>query len=122
MSQFTVIDEHNIRFGLYAIKKGGQEGSEMSREQRKTGEKVHDVEDFVKRTQNKNFNKKSWEALVKSGALDSLGERNQLLASTEMILELSRSQSKQTNQPSLFGAYIMPQTKLQLPKVEPATK
>ncbi|OGE83679.1 MAG: DNA polymerase III subunit alpha [Candidatus Doudnabacteria bacterium RIFCSPLOWO2_01_FULL_44_21] len=122
MSQFTVIDEHNIRFGLYAIKNLGQDVIEMIREQRKTGEKFHDVEDFVKRTQNKNFNKKSWEALVKSGALDSLGERNQLLASTEMILELSRSQSKQTNQASLFGAEIMPQTKLQLPKVEPATK
>lgn len=129
MSQFTVIDEHNIRFGLYAIKNLGSDIVEMIRQQRKSGGKFTSLEDFVKRVQNlpdgsqaKNFNKKSWEALVKSGALDALGERNQLLANTETILEFTRSSGKQINQASLFGANMMAQTKLKLRDIEPAGK
>ncbi len=122
MSQFTVIDEHNIRFGLYAIKNLGSDVVEMIREQMKSGGKFASIEDFVKRIHTKNFNKKSWEALAKSGALDSLGERNQLLANTEAILEFTRAQNKTSNQASLFAADQMPQTKLKLREVEPASK
>lgn len=121
MSQFTVIDEHNIRFGLYAIKNLGSDIIETIREERKTGGRFASLEDFVKRVQTKNFNKKSWEALVKSGTLDCLGERNQLLANTEAVLEHTRGMNKTTSQASLFNLDQMPQTKLKLREVEPAT-
>ena len=39
----------------------------------------------------KNFNKKSWEALVKCGALEKFGERNELLSNTDTVLNLARN-------------------------------
>ena len=124
LSNFTVIDENNIRFGLSAIKNLGSDVVQIIIEQRKAAGKFSSIEDFVKRVQTRNFNKKSWEALAKSGALDSLGERNQLLANTEAVLEFTRSQQKDANssQSSLFGANLMPQAKLKLREVEPAAK
>ncbi len=121
LANFTVTDDTHIRFGLNAIKNLGSDMIEIIIEQRKESGPFASIEDFAQRVQTKNFNKKSWEALVKSGALDSLGERNQLLANTETILELTRNQNKSTNQGSLFGGELMPKTKLKLRDVEPAT-
>jgi DNA polymerase-3 subunit alpha len=122
LANFTVIDDANIRFGLNAIKNLGSDVIDMIIQHRKADGKFTSIEDFVKRVQTRNFNKKSWEALAKSGALDSLGERNQLLANTEAVLEFTRSQNKTTNQTSLFGASMIPQSKLKLKEVEIATK
>src|SRR5258708_5451573 len=122
LANFTVVDENNIRFGLTAIKNLGSDVVDIIIQQRKNDGKFSSIHDFVKRVQTKNFNKKSWEALAKSGALDSLGERNQFLANTEAVLEFARNQNKTTDQVSLFSTELMPQTKLQLREVEPATK
>ncbi len=129
LANFTVVDENNIRFGLSAIKNLGSDVVEIIIQQRKESGKFSSIDDFVKRVtdlptgrQARNFNKKSWEALAKSGALDSLGERNQFLANTEIVLEFTRGQNKTTNQVSLFGAGLIPQTQLRLREVEPATK
>jgi DNA polymerase-3 subunit alpha len=124
MSHFTVVDDHNIRFGLYAIKNLGSDIIEIIRQQRKEGGNFVSIEDFVTRTQSKHFNKKSWEALAKSGALDAFGERNQLLANTETVLEFTRNLQKtaSSNQTSLFGDQLLAKAKLNLRAVEPATK
>lgn len=124
LANFTVIDEKNIRFGLSAIKNLGSDVVDLIIEQRKLASKFSSIEDFVNRVRTRNFNKKSWEALAKSGALDSLGERNQLLANTDVVLEFTRSQQKEaaSNQTSLFGAELIAQPKLKLREVEPATK
>ncbi len=124
LSGFTVIDDQNIRFGLSAIKNLGSDVISTIIAQRKTGGKFLNLEEFVARTQTRTFNKKSWEALAKSGALDSLGERNQLLANTETVLEFSRGLQKAAtdNQTSLFAANLMPAAKLKLRAVEIATK
>ncbi len=124
LANFTVIDEKNIRFGLSAIKNLGSDVVDLIIEQRKLAGKFSSIEDFVNRVRTRNFNKKSWEALAKSGALDSLGERNQLLANTDVVLEFTRSQQKEaaSNQTSLFGAELIAQPKLKLREVEPATK
>lgn len=116
------VDQTNIRFGLSAIKNLGSDVVTIIIEQREKSGKFDSIEDFVKKIQTRNFNKKSWEALVKSGALDSLGERNQLLGNTESILEFTRAMDKTTNQGSLFGSKLLPQTKLRLREVEPASK
>ncbi|MEO8065641.1 MAG: DNA polymerase III subunit alpha, partial [Candidatus Doudnabacteria bacterium] len=123
LANFTVINEKNIRFGLTAVKNLGSDIINIIIEQRKTGSKFSSIEDFIKRVQTHNFNKKSWEALVKSGAMDSLGERNRLLANTELILDFARNLFKAAtdNQTSLFGAALMPDAKLKLRDVEPAT-
>ncbi len=124
LANFTVIDEKNIRFGLSAIKNLGSDVVDLIIEQRKVAGKFSSIEDFVNRIRTRNFNKKSWEALAKSGALDSLGERNQLLANTDAVLEFTRSQQKEaaSNQTSLFGAELIAKPKLKLREVEPATK
>lgn len=124
LPNFTVIDDKHIRFGLNAIKNLGSDVIETIMEQKKSKGKFESLEDFVTRMTTRNFNKKSWEALVKSGALDSLGERNNLLINTELILEFCRNYFKARNdkQTSLFGTNILSIPKLKLREVEPATK
>jgi len=122
LSNFTVTDETHIRFGLNAIKNLGSDVIDLIIAQRKENGKFTSIENFVERLTTRNFNKKSWEALVKTGALDGLGERNSLLANTEAILGFAKEQNKTTTQVSLFGAEMMPKLKLTLREVEPATK
>jgi DNA polymerase-3 subunit alpha len=124
LSNFTVIDEHNIRFGLTAIKNLGSDVVERIKEERKTGGQFKNLKDFITRMQTKNFNKKSWEALVKCGALDNFGERNQLLYNTEHILEYVREQIKSaaSGQDSLFGGMAIENQDLTLLPCEPANQ
>lgn len=124
LANFTVIDDRHIRFGFNAIKNLGSDVIEAIIKERKVNGKFKDLEDLLERIQTKNFNKKSWESLAKSGALDSLGERGELLGNTEAILEFTREHMRQqveTNA-SLFGASMLPKSKLKLRKVEAASK
>ena len=101
---FTVTKEKNIRFGLAAIKNVGNNiVSAIIEERDKTGP-FTSLADFIDRIWTKDLNKKSLEALTKSGALDSFGERNQILINMEPILEYSRDlHSTSKEQHSLFG-------------------
>jgi DNA polymerase III subunit alpha len=102
---FTVIDDKTIRFGLRAIKNLGQEVIRKIIDCHKAGITFDNLEDFLIKCYSKNFNKRSWEALTKAGALDKFGERGQLLASTEHVLDFLRDHFKHDNsgQNSLFG-------------------
>ncbi len=132
-ADFTVVDEKTIRFGLNAVKNLGSDVIAKIIESRsvvdpfmgpdKSGNYFQSLEDFLLRAHVKNFNKKSWEALVKAGALDNFGERNQLLASTEEVLDFVREHFKaeEQGQVSLFGKSLK-LGQLVLKKVEPATK
>ena len=124
LANFTVVSEKQIRFGLNAIKNLGSDVIDRIIETRKAGGKFANLENFLERIKTRNFNKKSWESLVKSGAMDSLGERGQLLGNSEVILEFARTLQKEEDvqQNSLFGAGQMPKLKLKLRDVEPATK
>jgi DNA polymerase III subunit alpha len=120
---FTVIDDHTIRFGLNAIKNLGSDVVRKVIDSHKAGVIFENLEHFLTESYSKSFNKRSWEALAKSGALDKFGERAQLLETTEHVLEFLREHFKQDNvgQNSLFGAN-MQIGKLQLKSgVEPAT-
>ena len=103
---FTVIDDHTIRFGLEAIKNLGSDVVNKIIECHKENIKFDTLEQFLTHCYTKNLNKKSWEALAKSGALDKFGDRGQLLASTEHVLDFLREHFKQNDpgQDSLFGA------------------
>ncbi|MBI4054279.1 MAG: DNA polymerase III subunit alpha, partial [Candidatus Doudnabacteria bacterium] len=118
---FTAIDERTIRFGLGAIKHLGSDVIEKIITERKREGKFLSLENFILRTFVRNFNKKSWEALVKSGALDRFGERNELLANTDAILTMVRNYFKEvsTAQESLFSGTPNFPT-LRLEKTEPA--
>ncbi len=139
MDDFTVVDEQTIRFGLNAIKNLGSDviasiknarqlspfspsGGDVTSRGRE-GLAFASLEDFLASTFTKNFNKRSWEALVKSGALDRYGERGKLLANTELVLEFARAMAKDSadSRSSLFGDSLAP-SKLKLKNSEPATK
>lgn len=101
----TKWDGHGkIRFGLFTIKNLGTDIAQSVIDERKANGKFSSYSDFLKRIKHKNLNKKSLEALIKSGAMDALGERGELLGNLEESLAFNREQSKEaSNQNSLFG-------------------
>lgn len=123
LDNFTVVDDHVIRFGLNAIKNLGSDVIAQIIRQRTEGGKFTSLEDFLVRSYTRNLNKKSWEALVKAGALEAFGERGQLLANTDEVLEFVRQQYKDQNQgqSSLFGTALAA-GRLQLKSAPPALK
>ena len=117
-SQFTVIkgDIDRIRFGLVTIKNFGQGIATAIIDERKKnaegtgtnsrGGRFTSLADFLDRVRDRNLNKKSLEALIKSGAMDSFGhDRGVLLGNTETLLAYNKEHENQPeNQDSLFGA------------------
>ena len=97
--------KERIRFGLNAIKNVGQVVAHEIVVERKRNGKYKSLGDFLERVQTKDLNKKSIEALAKVGALDELGERNQIIESIEQIIQYTKSiqKLKNSNQVSLFG-------------------
>ena len=109
---FTVIKdkdnetgEDEIRFGLLTIKNFGEGVADSVITERDARGPFKDIVDFVTRVHGRDLNKKSVEALIKSGAMDSLGERNQLLFNLDGLLNHGRDMHKQTTsgQMGLFG-------------------
>jgi DNA polymerase-3 subunit alpha len=94
-----------IRFGLSAIKNVGHTVAHEIVEERKKNGKYRNLTGFIERVETKDLNKKSLEALAKVGALENMGERNQIISSTENILSYSKSfqELKKSKQTSLFG-------------------
>lgn len=139
-SQFTVIkgkkgeqgqpdEPDRIRFGLVTIKNFGQGAATAIIEERKRGGHFKSLIDFVSRVKDKNMNKKSLEALIKAGALDSLGiSRETLLGNIETILAHNKeSERLPANQDSLFGLMsdtsTLPTLKLiEMPPINPLEK
>jgi len=104
LKNFTVVEKGKIRFGLAAIKNVGEGPSDDILKARKEGP-FQDITDFARRVSPRVLNKKTLEALVMCGALDSLGERNMLLQGTSRIGEFARRLAGEASsgQTSLFG-------------------
>ncbi len=105
---FTVLRNNNksenIRFGLYTIKNMGTDISDAIIEERKASGPFKSITDFLDRIKHKNLNKKSLEALIKSGAIDAFGERGVLLGNVEEMLAYNKESARgNANQTSLFG-------------------
>ena len=116
---FTVITENGtptrIRFGLYTIKNLGTDISDaiiaertahlpapQSEVARQAGGTFSSFGNFLTRVKHKNVNKKSLEALIKSGAMDVFGERGIMLANMDRALAFNR-EGNNASQDSLFG-------------------
>ncbi len=126
---FTVIKSEekdkmdSIRFGFYTIKNLGTDISDAIIEERSIRGRFNSIEDFLERVTHKNVNKKSLEALIKSGAMDSFGDRGILLGNIENLTEFNKSFTKQNkDQGSLFGGSLAPKAKLHLEKTNTATQ
>jgi DNA polymerase-3 subunit alpha len=118
-----VPEEKDIRFGILAIKNIGAHITEVIVNERMKGGPYASLLDFVVRINDRDLNKKSLEALIKSGALDSLGvERKTALDNIDDILKAGSKLKKQNgnSQANLFGNF--PQAELRLKKTEPASK
>lgn len=81
----------SIRFGLSAIKGIGDSSVQQIIDVRESGGRFSSIEDFAHRVPSKVLNKKLLEALAKSGALDSLGERRTLVDHYEHIVDFAKS-------------------------------
>ncbi|MBI4059463.1 DNA polymerase III subunit alpha, partial [Candidatus Giovannonibacteria bacterium] len=95
-----------IRFGLRAIKNVGSNAVRaVIRERSETGI-FASLEDFLSRIPYQDINKKTLEALIKSGALERFGERARLLENMDELLAFGRETSRQAlrGQNSLFAA------------------
>lgn len=102
---FTVADEKTIRFGLYSIKNFGTGVSDSIVAERAEHGRYAHLGDFLSRVTDKNLNKKSLEALIQCGALDEFGERGQMLAGIELLLEYHKQhEHAPVGQVSLFAA------------------
>lgn len=116
----TTISEKNpskkIRFGFYTIKNLGTDIADAIIQERKEKGKFKSITDFLDRIKHKNLNKKSMEALIKSGCMDEWEDRGVLLSNLEAMLAYNHETGKQNeNQVSLFGGLtnISPSFKLQ---------
>ena len=113
-----------IRFGLGAIKNVGDGPAQVivsSRMNRPCDEKeasegeepFADIEDLCNQVDLRQVNKRVLECLVRAGVMDSLGERNALLASLDPMISVSQEvhSAREVGQRSLFdlGPQIMGQ-------------
>ena len=98
-------DKSAIRFGLRAIKNVGSNVVRAIIAEREQSGQFTSLSNFLSRVPYQDLNKKSMEALIKSGAVDSLGERAQMLENIETLLAHHRDSTKDANssQTSLFG-------------------
>ena len=83
--EFGVVPgEQQIRFGLDAVKNVGHGAvEEILRAREELGGKFESLEDFLRHVNAHIVNRKALESLIKSGALDSFGERGQLVDNIE---------------------------------------
>ncbi len=95
-SHFTYIDKNKIRFGLKAIKWVGDSPIDTILRGRENGPYIS-LEDFVKRTGSDVINKKTLDALIKSGAMDTLWERGHMFANMERMAGYLREVEHKTN-------------------------
>ena len=130
-SNFTLVAESlkenqpRIRFGMLAVKGLGENVVKAIIRERKAGGRYGSLEDLLKRVKSKDLNKRSLEAMAKSGCLDSLAERNQILSNMDKLLSYISQINKDeaSSQHNLFG--LLPETDvsyLHLEEVDPIDK
>ncbi len=100
----ATFQDDRIRFGLKSIKNFGEGISHSIIDERKKEGPFKTLENFLTRIKDRNLNKKSLEALVYSGTLDSLGERGVMAKNIEVLLNYNKFSSLgNDDQTSLFG-------------------
>ena len=106
---FTPVGEA-IRFGLAAIKNVGENTAKAVRESRLSQGEFRSLYDFCERIEPRFLNKRVFESLIKSGAVDSLGARENMLASVDDALTgLQRAaRIRESGQHGLFGTAAAP--------------
>jgi len=103
-TNFTVVGENRIRFGLAAVKNVGRGAIETIIHTREKEGKFNGLNDFCQKVDLRACNRKVIESLIKSGAFDSLGGlRSQYLN----ILESALARGQQAQKERLNGQLTM---------------
>ncbi|HDS11558.1 MAG TPA: DNA polymerase III subunit alpha, partial [Candidatus Wirthbacteria bacterium] len=98
------IQDGKIRFGLLGIKNVGSAALESILASRSENS-FSSLPDFCSRINSRCCNRKIVESLIKSGAMEEFGNRNQLLQSLDQVLDyaLQAQRARDCGQISLFG-------------------
>ncbi len=102
---FTIEQEgeaYDIRFGLGAIKNVGEGPVQTILEAREQGGAFADLDDFCTRVDLRQLNRRVLESLIKAGAFDGFGRREQLLEMIDRMVEFSTEKHADTRQISMF--------------------
>ena len=92
-----------IRFGLGAIKNVG-DGPARAIVEARGDQPFADLDDFARRVDLRQINKRVLECLVRAGVFDEMGERNAILASLDQLIAISTEvhRAKDVGQRTLF--------------------
>ncbi len=120
LKNFTFVDDKTIRFGLLATKNIGEKFVENLVAERKAKGNFKNFEDMLERLNPHELNKKSIEALAKTGALDNFLPRHVIVENIEKIIAYSHEihKNKSAGQVSLFGDTTSSVNHLMLPARE----
>jgi len=96
-----------IRFGLAAVKNVGRNAIESIIAGRKEQGSYRSIFEFCEKVDLRLLNKRVLESLIKSGAMDSLGRRSQLMAVIDRAIERAQKTQRDTEsgQHGLFGVF-----------------
>ncbi len=94
-----------IRFGMAAIKNVGENTAKAIRESRLAEGEFKSLYDFCARIEPRFLNKRVFESLIKCGAVDSFGGREEMFASVDDAINAVQraARSKESGQHGLFG-------------------
>ena len=98
-----VIEGGDIRFGLGAIKNVGEGPIAAILEGRQEGGAFEDIDDFCTRVDLSQVNRRALESLIKAGAMDSLGQREQLLEIIDRMIQKSNMEHRVSPQLDMFN-------------------
>ncbi len=129
---FTIEDTPSgpaIRFGLGAVKNVGEGAIEIILQERARGGPFTSIDDFCRRVDLRQVNRRALESLIRVGALRAFGQRAQLLAIVDRMMSLSAQthQAAAAGQLSMFdlGGFSAPNTGsilYPLPEVEEVSR
>jgi DNA polymerase III subunit alpha len=105
--QFSVPDEKSVLYGLGALKGVGEGALEGIINERDANGEFTDLYDFCRRSDTRKVNRRVMEALIKAGAMDSLGpNRASLIASLSNAVQLAEQNQKNESvgQDDMFGS------------------
>jgi len=104
--RFTVADARTIRYGLGAIRGVGENAVANLVAERNAGGPYRDIFDLCRRNDGRRLNKRVLEALIKAGALDTMGARRRgLMNLVEHAMQAAEQRAKAAavGQVDLFG-------------------
>ncbi|MEZ4501868.1 MAG: DNA polymerase III subunit alpha [Dehalococcoidia bacterium] len=96
--------ERSIRYGLAQIKNVGQGAIDSMLAERDANGPFEHLEDFARRINPRDTNRRVLESLAKAGALDAFGDRGSIVGGLDRIVALAQQEQRlrETGQTSMF--------------------